>query len=116
MAGLSQPSSSKVKLKKGELGKKKPSQARGIAGIKCLSKNCTFHCFVSVLLCPLFWLNWELLIIAIHSYWHHSLGWKRSFFIRFLSQLVEMAEQKICMYTITRFFFLSGFGHFVLVG
>ena len=66
MAGLSQPPSSKVKFKREELGKKNP-QARGIAGMKCLSKNCTFCRFVSVLLCPLFQLNWELLIIAIRS-------------------------------------------------
>lgn len=68
MAGLSQASRSKVKFKRGELEKKPTkTQARGMAGMKCLSKNCTFPLFVSVLLCPLFRLNWELLIIAIPS-------------------------------------------------
>lgn len=34
---------------------------------------------------------------AYHSntqYWHHRQGWKYSFFIRFVSELVEMARTK----------------------
>lgn len=34
----------------------------GIAGTKHLRKNCTFCHFV--LLCLLFWLNWEFLVTA----------------------------------------------------
>lgn len=35
--------------------------------MKRLSKNLHIFWFVSALLCPVFWLNWELLITAVPS-------------------------------------------------